>query len=196
MKLQVIIGSTRPGRITERMAKWAAAEAEKFDSTEVEIVDLADYDMPLFDEAISPRYNPNRTPRPVVAKFLDKLAEADGYVIVTPEYNHSIPGVLKNAFDYVTDQLAKKPVAIFSHGTVGGARAAEHLKGIISEAGTVSVPQAVAMHGASELLDESGAFVGDTSNPYGVDKSALKVLIELVWWAETLKAGREQLATV
>ena len=164
LKLQVIMGSTRPGRITERMAKWAAAEAEKVDNTEVEIVDLADYDMPMFNEAISPRYNPNRTPEPVVQKFLDKLAEADGYVIVTPEYNHSIPGVLKNAFDYLTLELAKKPVAIMSHGTVGGARAAEHLKGIISEAQAVSVPQAVAMHGASRLIDESGNYVGAPSN--------------------------------
>src|SRR3954471_19006353 len=128
MKIQVIVGSTRPGRITERMAKWAEHELQSFPDVDVELVDLADYDMPLFDEAISPRYNPHRTPRPVVQKFLDKIAEADGYVVVTPEYNHSIPGVLKNAFDYLTFQMAKKPVAIMSHGTVGGARAAEHLK--------------------------------------------------------------------
>ena len=196
MKIQIIIGSTRPGRITERMAKWAEREMQAFENIETEIVDLADYDMPLFDEAISPRYNPNRTPRPVVQKFLDKLAEADGYVIATPEYNHSIPAVLKNAFDYMTDQITKKPVAIFSHGTVGGARATEHLRAIISEAQAVSTPKTIAMHGASELLDENGNFVGDTSNPYGPDKAIKTVLGELVWWTETLKAGRAELAAV
>lgn len=196
MKIQVIVGSTRPGRITERMAKWAASEMEAFENIEVELVDLADYDMPLFDEAVSPRYNPNRTPRPVVQKFMDKLAEADSYVIVTPEYNHSIPGVLKNAFDYLTDQIAKKPVAVFSHGTVGGARAAEHLKLIINEAQGVAIPQFIAMHGASELIDENGNYVGDTTNPYGPDKTVKTVIGELIWWSETLKAGRAELATV
>ena len=190
MKIQVILGSTRPGRITERMAKWAVNEAKKQPNFEVELVDLADYDMPFLDEAISPRYNPARTINEPAQRFLDKIAEADGYVIVTPEYNHSIPGVLKNALDYVDVQFYKKPFAVMSHGSVGGARAAEHLKVILLEAGAAVVPKAVALHGASELLDAEGSYIGDTSNPYGNDKMIQTVLSDLSWWTETLAAGR------
>ena len=190
MKIQVILGSTRPGRITERMAKWAVAEAQKQANFEVELVDLADYAMPFFDEAISPRYNPNRTINEPAQRFLDKVSAADGYIIVTPEYNHSIPAVLKNIFDYVDVQFYKKPFLVLSHGSVGGARAAEHLKVILLEAGAAVVPKALSMHGASELLDAEGNYVGDTSNPYGNDKVIKVVLEDLSWWTETLAAGR------
>ena len=196
MKIQVILGSTRPGRITERVAKWAVAEAGKLENVDVELVDLAEYDLPFFDEPISPRYNPNRVINAPVKKLLTKLAEADGYVVVTPEYNHSISAVLKNMFDYLDFQLTRKPVLAIAHGSVGGARAIEHLKAIISEAGAVAVPQTIAMHGASELLDADGNYVGDTTNPYGSDKMIAMVLGELVWWTSTLKAGREEAALV
>lgn len=196
MKIQVILGSTRPGRITERLAKWAVREAEKLEGADVELVDLADYPLPFLDEAISPRYNPNREVNAPGRAFLDKLAEADGYVIVSPEYNHSISGVLKNALDYIDFQIAKKPVAIFTHGTVGGARAAEHLKAIILEAGAAVVPKALALHGASELIDANGKYVGDTSKPYGPDKLAGAVLADLLWWTSALKAARSETAAV
>ncbi len=191
MKIQVIIGSTRPTRITERLAKWVAAEAGKREDMDVELVDLADYNMPMFDEPVSPRYNPKRSINEPAQRFLAKIAEADGYVVATPEYNHSIPAVLKNAFDYLDFQVVKKPFMIVSHGTVGGARAAEHLKQIIIEAKGAVVPEAIAMHGASELLDEAGNYVGSTANPYGADKMVVSILGELAWWTTTLKAGRE-----
>src|SRR4051812_42699641 len=109
MKLQIIVGSTRPGRTTERMAKWIASEAKNLANAQVEVVDLADYPLPFLNEPISPRYNPDRKPGPEVQKWISKIAEGDAYVYVTPEYNHSIPGVLKNAIDYLTWEMAKKP---------------------------------------------------------------------------------------
>ena len=190
MKIQVILGSTRQGRITERLAKWIATEAGKIDDFEVEIVDLADYDLPFFIEAISPRYNPNPQHPEAVVRLTTKLSEADGYVIATPEYNHSIPAVLKNMFDYLTSEIAKKPVLIASHGSVGGARAAEHLKAILLEAGAAVVSKAVAMHGASELLDENGVFLGDATAPYNQVILLGFSLAELRWWTETLQYGR------
>jgi NAD(P)H-dependent FMN reductase len=192
MKIQVILGSTRPNRITERVAKWVVLEGSTIEGLEMELVDLADFDMPMLDEAISPRYNPARTPNEPAKRFLDKLAEADGYVVATPEYNHSIPGVLKNAFDYLDFQVAKKPFSIVSHGSVGGARAAEHLKHIITEAGAAIVPQAIAMHGASELLDANGKYLGDTTKPYNHVQLLKNSLTELAWWTKTLAAGRKQ----
>ena len=122
MKLHVIIGSTRPNRSTDRVAKWVANEAKNLEGTTVELVDLADYNIPFFDEAISPRYNPNRQINPEAGKWVNKLAEADAYIFVTPEYNHSITGVLKNALDFVTSELVQKPATVVGHGGVGGAR--------------------------------------------------------------------------
>ena len=95
MKVQVIDASVRKGRVTERVAAWVAAEAANIDEFEVELVDLKDYELPLIDEGASPQYNPDRKPEGVVKKWLDKIAEADAYIIVSPEYNRAIPGAMK-----------------------------------------------------------------------------------------------------
>jgi NAD(P)H-dependent FMN reductase len=124
MKLAVIIGSTREGRKTPAQAKWAANTAKEMDGVDAELVDLRDYPMPFFNEAISPRYNPERQVSPEVKPWLSKLEEFDAYIFVTPEYNHSITGVLKNALDYLTWEFVHKPGAVISHGSAGGARAA------------------------------------------------------------------------
>jgi NAD(P)H-dependent FMN reductase len=195
MKIQVILGSTRSGRVGERVAKWVTTVASQMPDFDVKLVDLADYDLPRFDE-ISPRFNPNRTPDAHVKRWLETVGEADGYVIVTPEYNHSIPGVLKDAIDYVDFQFQKKPVAIVSYGSVGGARSAEHLKAILIEAKAAVVPEAVTITAPSAVIDENGKYTGDTSNAYGPDKSIVMVLGELAWWTKTLKAGRKQAVSV
>src|SRR4051812_39646745 len=109
-KIAVIVGSTREGRVSDKLAKWVAAEAEKL--AEVEVLDLRDYPMPFFDEPGSPRYNPGRAPAPEVTKWLDKVATFDGYVIVTPEYNRTMTAVLKNAIDVVAYEMEDKPVAL------------------------------------------------------------------------------------
>ena len=196
LKIQVILGSTRPGRVVERVGKWVADSAEQVDEFEVEVVDLADYSLPFFDEAISPRYNPNRTINPAATKWLAKLSEADGYIFITPEYNHSITGVLKNALDYVTYELAKKPVAVVSYGSVGGARAAEHLKAILIESKAAIVPEAVTLIGqVTQILSEDGVLDADLAkNLYGPAGAIAQTLSELAWWTQTLKAGREELA--
>jgi NAD(P)H-dependent FMN reductase len=142
MKLQVIIGSTRPGRITDRLALWVAEEAKQLPDTEVEVVDLADYDLPFLDEEISPQYNPNRRPNPAAKKWLDKLAEADAFVVVTPEYNRSYSAVLKNALDYIDFQMEKKPVGLVAHGSTGGAQAVAHLRGVFAGLQTFTAPAA------------------------------------------------------
>jgi len=193
MKIQILIGSTRPGRIAERVAKWVAASAQEQPNFEVELVDLADYDMPFFDEATSPQFNPHRQTSAVVKKFLAKVSQADGYVTVTPEYNYSIPGVLKNALDYIALELAKKPVAVVSYGAVGGARAAEHLKTMLFALKAPVVPMSLSLIGPHSLIDEDGKYIGNSASPYGPDKLLLRQLGELAWYAETLKAGREEL---
>ena len=189
MKIQIILASTRPGRLGKRVAKWVLGVAGTQPGLDVELVDLRDYALPLFNEPASPRFNPHREPEPVVARWLAKVAAADGYLMVTPEYNHSVPGALKNALDYLDFQLAKKPVAIVSYGSVGGARAAEHLKGILIEVKAAVVPEAVAIIGAANLIDEHGRYTGDPGQ--GPAAVLPGVLHELAWWTATLKAGRE-----
>ena len=191
MKLAIVVGSTREGRQTLKQAKWVLKTAKQNEDTEVELVDLANYPMPFMDEPISPRYNQNRQIDPRVKKFLDKINEFDAYVFVTPEYNHSIPAVLKNAFDYITWELQRKPAAIVSHGTVGGARAAMHLKEIISEARAVPIPSFVAFPHMSDNIDEEGKLNEELlSNPYGPQATLENMLDELEWYSKALAAAR------
>lgn len=191
MKLQVIIGSTRPGRVSERVARWVVSAAKGMPGIEVELVDLADYKLPFLDEPISPRYNPNRHPNPEAKRWLDKLAEADAYILVTPEYNRSYSAVLKNAIDYVDFQLEKKPVALVAHGSTGGAQAVSHLRGVLPGVQAVTVPSATYVMHASQILDEDGALSEETkANPYG-PQSALQATLESTkWFGDALAAAR------
>ena len=193
MKLAVIAGSTREGRQTIKQAKWVVNTAMQNEDIEVELVDLANYPMPFFDEPMSPRYNQNRQIDPRALKWLNKLEEFDAYVFVTPEYNHSIPGVLKNAMDYVTWEIQRKPCLIVSHGSAGGARAAIHLKVVLSESQAVVIPGAtpLAMIGMSEQIDDNGNLTeAGKANPREPQASLEKWLDELKWYSDALAAAR------
>ncbi len=193
MKLLVILGSTRPGRKTEQLAKWVVAAAKEVPDTDVELVDLLDYKMPFFNEPISPRYNPDRKPAPGVQKWMDKMKSGDAYIFVTPEYNHSITGVLKNAIDYLTSEMYKKPASVASHGTVGGARATIHLKDILGESGATLISRQVAIAGMSEKINEAGELSeAEKANPYGPQTALKNMLEELKWHSDLMAAGRAQ----
>jgi NAD(P)H-dependent FMN reductase len=191
MKLAVIVGTTRQNRQTAKQALWVAKAATTLEGVEVETVDLADYPLPFFEEPASPRYNPARVIDPTAQKYLDKMASFDAYIFVTPEYNHSIPGVLKNSFDYMDWQMLRKPAGIVSHGTVGGARAAMHLKEIISEARAVPIPAFVALTHMSDLIDDKGNLdEAAKANPYGPQGQLDGLLEELKWYGDALSTAR------
>lgn len=191
MKLAVILGSTRQGRQSAKQATWVVNTAQQIAGFDVELLDLKDYPMPFFDEAASPRYNPNRLIDPIAQKWLARLEAADAYIFVTPEYNHSIPGVLKNAFDYIDFQVDRKPAAIVSHGANGGTRAAMHLREIISEGKMVPIPNTVAFSGVSDGIDEAGNISEALkANPYGPQAALNGLLAELKWYSDALSAGR------
>jgi NAD(P)H-dependent FMN reductase len=194
MKLQVIVGSTRPGRVTEKVAKWVAAEAAQLPETEVELVDLSDYPMPFLDEPRSPRFNPDRHPNAQAQKWMDKIAEGDAYVFVTPEYNHSISSVLKNAIDYLTFEMVRKPATVVAHGTVGGARATMHLKDILSESRAAVTPVQVALvPPALQHIDEDGEADEEiTKAEHGAQAALRHALTELEWYSDALAAARAQ----
>jgi NAD(P)H-dependent FMN reductase len=193
MKVQIIVGSTRQGRVTDKVAQWVANEAANLADTTIEVVDLKDYPLPFFDEAVSPQYNPNRQPAPAVKTWLDKLADADAYVIVSPEYNRSYPGVLKNALDFVDFQFANKPIAIVAHGSTGGAQAVASLRITLPGLQTVTVPGATFFAGqAGQMLDDSGELTDEEakSNPYGVQGALKTTLQQLKWYGDALSAAR------
>ena len=193
MKLAIVVGTTRPGRKTLQQAKWVQAAAEQLTDTSAELLDLADYRLPFFNEPISPRYNPNREPAPEVKKWLSKLAEFDAYVFVTAEYNHAMPGELKNALDFVDWQFVHKPGAVVSHGSAGGARAMTVLKEVLSEDKMVIIPvgPSLAITGMSEIIDEDGVMSeAMRANPRGAQADLEAMLKDLQWYSNALATAR------
>lgn len=194
MKLAVIVGTTRQGRKTLQQAKWVAENAKQVEGIEVELVDLKDYPMPFFDEAISPRYNPSREVDPAVQPWLKKLEEFDAYIFVTAEYNHSVSGVLKNSLDYVTWEFVHKPATVISHGSAGGARAMTDLKEILSESKAAIIPvgPSLAMVHMSEMIDENGVMNDEAkANPYGPQPAIEELLKDLKWYSDALGTARK-----
>lgn len=190
-KIAIIVGSTREGRVSDKLAKWVAAEVGKV--AEAEVLDLRDFPMPFIDEAISPRYNPGRTPSPEVKKWLDTVAAFDGYVLVTPEYNRSTSAVLKNAIDVLDFQFEGKPVALVAHGSTGGAQAVANLRMALPGVGAVTVPQALFfLNRVSEAIDEDGVLSAELQDDQYGPQATLKTQAEsLLWYTEALKAARK-----
>jgi NAD(P)H-dependent FMN reductase len=190
-KIAVIVGATREGRVTDKLAKWVAEELRTV--ADAEVVDLRDYPMPFFDEAVSPRYNPKRKPSAEVQKWLNKVAEFDGYAVVTPEYNRSMPAVLKNALDFLDYQMDNKPVTIVAHGSTGGAQAVANLRMALPGVGAVSLPKALFFTDrVGEAIDEAGVLKAELQdNPYGPQANLKAALGDLKWYADALNAARQ-----
>ncbi len=191
-KIGIIVGTTRQGRATDKLAKWVAVQAAKNEGTEVEVVDLVDYPLPFFDEQIPPRYNPGREAAPEVQMWLDKIAELDGYVVVTAEYNRSMPGVLKNALDTLGNEMLDKPVAIVAHGSTGGAQAVASLRITLPGNGAVSVPNALFFTDrVNEAIDDEGIISAELQDgPYSPQASLDAALASLVWYTDALKIAK------
>lgn len=123
LTIGIILGSTRQGRLSPQVGEWVKAIADKRGDANYEIVDIADYKLPFLGEADAPG----------IAAWNEKLATLDGFVFIVQEYNHSITGALKNALDLAREAWNNKAAGIVSYGSTGGARAAEHLRGILGE---------------------------------------------------------------
>jgi NAD(P)H-dependent FMN reductase len=131
LKIAIIVGSTRPGRKAEAVAQWVYQIAQNRTDAEFEIVDIEDYNLPLLDEPVPPsrgQYN-----NPHTKSWSAKIDSFDGFVFVTPEYNHSTSGALKNAIDYLFHEWNNKSAGFVGYGSAGGVRAVEHLRGIMGE---------------------------------------------------------------
>jgi NAD(P)H-dependent FMN reductase len=187
-KIGIVVGTTRQGRFADGPAKWLAEIASRREDAQFEVVDLRDYPMPFFEEMASPVFVPPQNE--VAQKWGEKIDSLDGFVFITAEYNHSISGVLKNALDYAYTQYNRKAASFVAYGGSGGARAVEHLRGILAElqVATLKYPVHIGMNEMLGIIRE-GRTMADY--PYLVD-TAKTMLDELVWWTKALKAAREK----
>jgi NAD(P)H-dependent FMN reductase len=190
LKIAVIIGSTRDSRFADKPAQWIYDLAKQRPDFDVELVDLRDYDLPFFNEVASNLWVPSKDPKAVA--WQQKVGEFDGYIFVTSEYNRSIPASLKNAIDQAYVEWNHKPAAVVGYGSVGGARAAEHLRNIAVELQMVPVRTGVHI-GGSEFFTVWG---GGANQPMSaiegaIGASAKDMLDQLAWWGHATKTARD-----
>ncbi len=182
-KIGIILGSTRPGRNGEAVAKWALEVAARRTDAEFELVDLLDYKLPHLDEAAPPSFGQYTQPHTI--EWSNKIASFDGYVMVTPEYNHSTSGALKNAIDFLYKEWNNKAVGFVSYGSLGGARAVEHLRLIAGELQLADVRAQVALSLFTDFENFS-TFLPNESH----EGSLTTMLDQLVAWSKALEPLR------
>lgn len=190
LNVKVILGSTRQGRFSDKVAPWLVEELKKNADLSIEVLDLRDYDMPFFNEPVSPSFKSEPYKNEAVARFTQKIAEGDAYIIIAPEYNHGMPAVLKNAMDWVYQEWNNKAVGFVSYGTVGGARSVEQLRMVAIELQMAPVREAVQINGELyfPVLFGNGT-PAELLSKYG-DK-AQNMIKQLVWWGRALKQARK-----
>lgn len=186
-KIAVIIGSIRPTRFGDKPAHWILDHLKARTDLDAELVDLKDYDLPLFDAPASDMWMPS--PNAEAVRWQNKLNEFDGYVIVTAEYNRSIPGALKNAIDWAYKPFIKKAVAFVGYGSVGGARAIEHLRNIMVELQAAPVRHAIHIGGSDFIPIMMGQKTWDETKG-NFDAFVPDVIENIVWWSNATRAAR------
>jgi NAD(P)H-dependent FMN reductase len=191
MKLQVIVGSTRPDRASDGVMPWVFRRASAHEAFEAELLDLRDWPLPLFGEhrgSIGDLGDPTYSD-PAVRRWNKKIAEGDAYLMVTPEYNHSVPGVLKNAIDsvFVSYAFRNKPMGAvgYSSGIAGGVRAIEHLAHIAIETELVPLRNSVILPKVAAAFGEDG----EPADP--MTEISMGILLDdLAWWGRALSEAR------
>jgi NAD(P)H-dependent FMN reductase len=191
LNLKMIIGSTRPGRAADKVIPWITAVTTEHGAFDVEILDLRDWQLPIFGESYATIGDP-RNPAfsvPEVRRWNDAIAAGDAYLFVTPEYNHSVPGGLKNAIDsvFATFAFRNKPAACvaYSGGIGGGIRAVEHLAHVAIEAELVPLRNNVVIPFVGAAFGPDGSLVDDRAS------AAAKIMLDdLAWWGAALQRAR------
>ena len=184
LKIAILTGSTRPGRNNEAVAKWVYHLAEQRGDAEFELVDIASYNLPLFDEPMSPMFG--QYSRPHTRAWSEKVASFDAYVFVTPEYNHSVSGALKNAIDFLYREWNNKAAGFVSYGgNAGGSRAVEHLRLIMAEMMVATVRSQVLL----SLVTDFEQFTNFTPAP-SHEREVHAMLDQLIAWGGALKRMR------
>lgn len=178
LRVALIVGSTRQGRFAPVVADWFATRAAPRPDMVLDIIDLADVDLPS-------AYPAHRSP--TVAAYVERIEAADAFVVVTPEYNHGYPAVLKQAIDIPHGEWRAKPAGFVSYGGIsGGLRAVEQLRQVFAELHVVTMRDTVSFHNAYGAFDASG----QPREPDGPRLAAATMLDQLAWWATALRAAR------
>lgn len=179
-RIGIIVGSTRPGRLAESVARWVLALAAERDDAEFDLVDLADHGLPVWDEEQPPATRVYTQPHTL--EWSRRIAALDGYVFVTPEYNHSIPGVLKNAIDYLHQEWNNKAAGFVSYGFAGGVRSVEHLRGVMGELAVADVRAQVTLSLSTDFVDYT------VPAPAAHQEGQLATMLDqVVTWSAALK---------
>ncbi|GGS67225.1 NADPH-dependent FMN reductase [Nonomuraea spiralis] len=177
LRIAVVIGSVRRPRLADPIAAWLERELTAIDWLDLDLIDLAAVSLPMHE--MQPG---GAAASPIAAR----LADADGFVFLTPEYNHSFPAPLKNAIDWHFTEWAYKPVAFVGYGASGGIRAVEQLRAVLPELRATTIREAVLIPMAWEHLDAEGRFVP----PPGTPQALHTVMRELGTWARALRSVR------
>lgn len=186
-KIGIVVGSTRATRFADKPTQWIADIAKARGDAEFEIVDLRDFPLPFFEEAVSPAWGPSKSE--VAQKWQKKVESLDGFVIVTAEYNRAPTAVLKNALDYAYNEWGKKAVAFVGYGMLGAARAIEQLRNIAVELQMAPTRHGVHVAGNDFLgALQQGKPLGELEH---LNQGATVMLDQLVWWTRALKAARD-----
>ena len=189
-KIAVIISTTRATRFGDKPAKWIHDIAAARGDMSVELIDLREYPMPFFDEVASNMWAPSKNE--VAKRWQKKVAEFDGYIFVTAEYNRGVPAVLKNALDYAYPEWNRKPAAYVGYGSVGAARSIEHLRLICVELQMAPTRTGVHIQGADFM---AALMQGkDIRELTYLEKNSKDMLDELHWWASALMVARKNVA--
>ncbi len=191
LKIKVIVGTTRQGRFSEKPAHWIFDHLQKREGVDAELLDLRDYPMPFYEDAITPsQIKDGAYPDETVRKWAAKIREADGFIIVTGEYNHGVPAVLKNALDHVYAEWNNKAVGFVSWGSAMGSRSVEHLRQIAVELQMASIRNAI------HMTWDYVAKIGPEKTPVNPDMfgpmndKVPGFFDQLLWWTKALKAAR------
>lgn len=182
----IIISSTREGRFCDKPAKWLLGIAQRRTDLAFELIDLRDHPLPFFNETAPPVMSPAKNE--AAQHWAHRLAAFDGFIIVTPEYNHGPTAVLKNALDSAYAEFNRKPLAFVGYGSVGAARAIEQLRLLATSFQMVSLNSAVNI-GMTEFMGVAQHGKGFDDYPY-LAQSAAAMLDDLAWWAKVLKPAR------
>jgi NAD(P)H-dependent FMN reductase len=189
-KIGIIISSIRENRFADHPAKWIFERAAKRNSFEVEMLDLRDYPMPFFEEAVSPAWGP--TKNEVALRWQKKIDEMDGFIVVAAEYNRGPTAAIKNAFDYAYQQWNRKPIAFVGYGSTGAARAIEQLRTNAIE--LQMAPIRVGVHIQMQVYLEIAQGRKKLDDFDFLNQSAEDMLDQLTWWLDALKTAREKAA--
>lgn len=189
-KIALIITSTRDSRWGEVPAQWMLTQAQARTDLDVELVDLKDFDLPMFNEPASNMWMPTSDEKAVA--WQKKMAEFDGFIFAVAEYNHTISGALKNALDQAYNEWVRKPMTAIAYGSMGATRALEHLRNIAVELQMVPVRNAVHIGGADFFkVHPMGGGAPIEEIEENLLPAATNALDDLVWWANATKAARE-----